>query len=116
MELLGIYSGPQLEVGALQPHVENLAPQKILQAAASNVTCLQHEQVMQVLVDIGTDDNFLKEQLEPEALKNAAQGKLKLELRMQVSVMVLIWRPLAVAKMTIGVAYGLACSNCHPIS
>ncbi len=45
----------------------------------------QQQQVMQVLVDIGTDDNFLKEQLEPEALKSAAQGKLKLELRMQVS-------------------------------
>ena len=56
---------------------------------------------MQVLVDVGTDDNFLKEQLEPEALKNAAQGKLKLELRMQVSAMVLVWRPLAVAKMTV---------------
>eukprot|EP00891_Asterochloris_glomerata_P008963 jgi/Astpho2/8963/Aster-02641 len=52
VELLGSYSGPQLEV-------------------------------MQVLVDIGTDDNFLKEQLDPEALRSAAQGKLKLELRMQ---------------------------------
>ena len=47
---------------------------------------------MQVLVDVGTEDNFLKEQLKPEALKSAAQGKLKLELRMQVSAVALLWR------------------------
>ena len=55
---------------------------------------------MQVLVDVGTDDNFLKEQLKPEALKSAAQGKLELELRMQVSAMALVRRPLPAAEMT----------------
>ena len=85
MELLGSYSGPQLEVSAMPPHVGQVSHQMYLKAAASNATCLLQQQVMQVLVDIGTDDNFLKEQLDPEALRSAAQGKLKLELRMQVS-------------------------------
>ena len=40
-----------------------------------------------ILLDIGTGDNFLKEQLLPEALKKAADGNklLHLDLRMQVS-------------------------------
>ena len=42
-----------------------------------------------ILVDQGTADNFLKEQLDPTAFKAAANGnsKIKLQHRMQVSGM-----------------------------
>lgn len=37
-----------------------------------------------VLIDIGTDDNFKDKQLTPDAFVKAAQGKLDVNLRLQV--------------------------------
>ena len=41
-----------------------------------------------VLIDVGTDDNFKDKQLSPEAFQKAAQGKLDVNLRLQVSTWV----------------------------
>ena len=39
-----------------------------------------------VLIDIGTLDNFKDKQLSPEAFQMAAQGKLDVQLRLQVRI------------------------------
>ena len=40
---------------------------------------------VQVLIDVGTKDNFKDEQLTPEVFAKAAEGKLDVNLRIQVS-------------------------------
>ena len=40
---------------------------------------------VQVLIDVGTDDNFKDKQLTPEVFAKAAEGKLDVNLRIQVS-------------------------------
>ena len=59
--------------------------------------------VRAVLIDVGTADDFLENQLKPQAFADAAKGnsKVKLELRLQA------WPP-SLASMT---GYCCACTN-----
>ena len=63
-----------------------------------------------VLIDIGSKDNFKDKQLEPEAFQKAAEGKLSVNYRLQVSVLVLSCRLLSCRLGVISA--GLRCFFC----
>lgn len=58
----------------------------------------------EILIDVGTSDNFLKEQLKPENFTSAAEAnpKVKVNLRLQVSKKL---RPATTVKSAFVVAY-----------